>query len=98
MSVERNDLRVCAQRALEVAYFSYGELSSKLVAGAMLDRLVQWVQREQSRLLEELSQFPWVDQEGRLLVDSEEEEEKETGEEAEKVTGGSWKGKEVACN
>ena len=98
MSQERNELRVCGRRTLEVTYFSYRELASKLVAGAMLDRLVRWVQREQSRLLEELSQFPRVDQEGQLLVDSEEEEEKETGEEAEKVTGGLWKGKEVACN
>ena len=98
MSVERNDLCVRVRCALEVAYFSYRELSLKLVAGAMLDRLVRWVQREQSHLLEELSQFPQVDQEGQLLVDSEEEEEKETGEEAEKVAGGSRKGKEVACD
>ena len=98
MSVECNDLCIRGWHALEVTYFSYGELSSKLVAGAMLDRLVRWVQREQSHLLEELSQFPWVDQEGRLLVDSEEEEEKEAGEEAEKVAGGSRKGKEVARN
>ena len=98
VSQECNELHIHGRHTLEVAYFGYGELASKLVAGAMLDRLVQWVQREQSRLLEELSQFPQVDQEGRLLVDLEEEEEKETGEEAEKVAGGSRKGKEVACN
>jgi hypothetical protein len=41
-------------------------------------------------------EFPQVDQFGVLLEDLEEEEEKEAGEEAEKVVGGLWKGKEVA--
>ena len=58
---------------------------------------MRWVEQEQDRLWRELLEFPQVDQEGRLLVElEEEEEEKVADEEAEKVAGGSRKGKEVA--
>ena len=72
------------------------ELSHKLVVGAMVQKLVKWVEKEQDWLGRALLEFPQVDQEGQLLEDlEEEEEEREADEEAEKVAGGSQKGKEV---
>ena len=99
MSEQRSEFRARGQCALEVVYFGYMELSCKLAAGALIQKLVRWVEREQDRLRKELLEFPQVDQEGQLLEDSEEEEEeKEVDEEAGKVTGESQKGKEVARN
>ena len=69
-----------------------------MVVGAVVPKLVRWVEREQDRLRRELLEFLQVDQEGRLLVDSEEEEEEVAGKEGEKVARGLQKGKEVACN